>query len=379
MSATVVTPRRLLLPAALLFFAVIAVAIIGAPESAGPMLDPRSTDPAGGKALVDVLTELDVEVDAITGAPPAAATTALIYDDRYPDDVRDDIRAWVEAGGRLVVADPASPLLPGEVLGNVGASGFDGLDIAPGCDAEGLAGVRSVAASTWAAIDVPEGATGCFALASSGDEPDGYGLVIAAAGEGEVIGLGGAWALTNGELGDADNGVLGVALLAPGEGGSVAIITSPPLDAAERSLPQLVPSRVRFLGLQLLVGFVVLVWWRGRRHGAVVQEPQTTPIPGSELVQAVGALLQRSGSRDEAAQLLRESLRQDLVGALGVPTATPWERLAEIAAARSGVAVEQVRTALAPRELRNDAELVALARAVRAVRRGVAVGAGTGR
>ncbi len=50
-------------------------------------------------------------------------------------------------------------------------------------------------------------------------------------GEGAVVTLGGAGALTNEELGEADNGLLAVVLLAP-EGDETVAVLPPPAGAA---------------------------------------------------------------------------------------------------------------------------------------------------
>ena len=59
---------------------------------------------------------------------------------------------------------------------------------------------------------------------------------------------------------------------------------------------------------QLLIAFVVFALWRGRRLGRPVAEVQPVEIAGSELVVAVGNLLQKAGRPEIAAERLRSDL-----------------------------------------------------------------------
>src|SRR6266581_6954843 len=76
--------------------------------------------------------------------------------------------------------------------------------------------------------------------------------------------------------------------------------------------PIFVAPRVRLAMWQLVVAFAVLVLWRARRLGRPVAEAQPVQIPGSELVVAVGNLLQRARGRGQAAGLLTDDLRRTL-------------------------------------------------------------------
>jgi hypothetical protein len=166
--------------------------------------------------------------------------------------------------------------------------------------------------------------------------------------------------------------VLLTSLLAPSAGtGSVWVLRPPPPGGGRASLGDLVAPRVRLALWQLAVAFAVLALWRARRLGRPVAEPQPVRLPGSELVVAVGHLLQRAKGRGQAAGLLADDLRRSLAERLGLPPSTPADQVADAAAQRTGVARERVLRALAPRPPRDEAELVALSHAVDAVRREV--------
>jgi hypothetical protein len=134
-----------------------------------------------------------------------------------------------------------------------------------------------------------------------------------------------------------------------------------------RSLGDLVAPGVKGAAVQLGVAFLLYALWRARRLGRPVPEPQPVPLAASELVVAVGNLLQQAGRRDEAGALLRADLRRRLAERLGLPLDAPVEVVAATAAARTGVPVERLREALIPVPLARDDELVALSAEVAAV------------
>ena len=95
------------------------------------------------------------------------------------------------------------------------------------------------------------------------------------------------------------------------------------------------------------------------------------PVPGSELVVAVGDLLQRAGSRAQAGAVLRADLGRELTDWLGLPPGTAPDVVADAAAARTGVRRDRVAPALTGPPPATDAELVELAQLIAAVRREV--------
>jgi hypothetical protein len=334
----------------------LAVVLIGRPSSDGPPLDPSSSGTLGTRALVLLLEDLGADVAVRAGAPRAGDDVVLVLSDDLDEGQRAAVRRHVAAGGRLVVADPSSPLQPfprGEPL-------REGT-LRRGCDVPALADVRTVDPVGGVGFDVPASGTPCFASRS------GAFVAVADVGRGTVVGIGGAGALTNGALGEVDNAVLAAALLAPREGTRVAVLRPAALGGGGRSLNDLVAPGVKGALLQLGVAFLLYALWRARRLGAPVLEPQPVPLAASELVVAVGHLLQRAGRREQAGALLRADLRRRLAERLGLPLDTPAEAVAVAAAARTGIPVERLRAALAPAPLARDDELVALSAEVAAV------------
>jgi hypothetical protein len=308
---------------------------------------------------VDVLDELGGGVEI--GGSAAGADTALLLVDQLGEADRRALRDWVAGGRVLVIADPASTITRVEVAGGPGGL-VSGLPLERGCRARALRGADRVQTPIPVLFSVPPEATGCFTRG------DGAWLLLQPLGEGTVVRLGGAEALTNQELAAADNAVVAVSLLAPAPDTRTVILDPPEPGGGQQTLTDLIHPRVRTALLQLLVAFVVLAAWRGRRLGRPVREPQPVSIPASELVVAVGNLLQRGRQRQHAAALLAADLRRTLCERLGLPPGMDDADIAAAAAARTGIDAGKVLAALRAGPVAREADLVTLAETVEAVR-----------
>lgn len=272
----------------------------------GPPLDPSSSGGLGTKGLVETLRALGARVDVTRSAPSSVHDTALLLADDLPDARRGEIDAWVRAGGTLVVADPSSPLVPWSRSGSTDVGLFP-RRLMKRCAEPALRGVGRVSADGGSVYDAPASVTRCY------PRNDGWWFVAAAVGEGDVVAVGGAGSFVNRHLDEADNAAVLAAVLVPRAGASVAFLRPPPPGATgRRSLAELVSPRVKSALWQLGIAFVVLALWRARRLGRPVVEPQPVQLEASELVVAVGELLQRSGNRVRAAEVLRDDVRDDV-------------------------------------------------------------------
>lgn len=339
---------------------VLSVLLSGGPATSDAPLDPRSDAPLGTSALVAVLERLGAEVDLSTGLPEATDDVALLFDDHLDEEQTIAMRAWVRAGGRLVVTDSRSSLVPAVVDQenlidpDTLASGF--------CTLVALDDVHAVAGGAAVSYDTSGADGSCFGT------PDGAFVVQHSTGRGDIVGVGGAAFLTNDLLDEEDNAVLAAALLAPRAAATVRVVDAPlPAGGGEKSLADLIGGGVRRAGLQLATAFVLYAVWRAIRLGRPVQDQQTIEIAGSELVSATGRLLERGRSPGAAAEVLRGGLRRSLRSRLGVPTDAPTETLMQIVTARTGADPEHVRIAIADDPVTTEAELVAVSRCVASV------------
>jgi len=357
---------RAWVPYALIVVSALLIAYIGgAPDTGGAPLDPRSAAPDGAKALVDTLRALGATVTVEPAAPSASTTTALLLTDRLVDKQIQPIEDWVQRGGTLVVADPNSHFSITRPTGRT-IVGFIEPELERRCDEPALRAVHRVLVPNGQLLRVPKGGFGCFTEGSSSAF-----LVSAPVGRGRVVQLGGAGGFINGRLDKVDNGLLAVTLLAPRRDSRVAVLQPAVAGAGNRSLTDLVSPRVKLALLQLAIAFAIVVLWRARRLGRPVLETQPVHIAGSELVAAVGSLLQRARGRPHAAALLRDDLRRTLTDRLGLPPETPPSRVADAAAARTGIAGDRVRAALEEPSPATEEDLVVLAQTVEAIRQEV--------
>ena len=344
--------------------AVLVVAlIVSSPGSSAAHLDPTSASPGGTKALIDLLGESGGRVTVTTDTPGPSTAVALLLVDTTSEAMTADLERWVRAGGVLVVADARSSFVPpgrrAPTVFGVGAA-----SIARGeCSIAALGGVNQIAPGDGSVrFEVPDGAAGCI------DQGSGAFVVDQPLDRGHIVSVGGADAFTNELLGTDDNAVLAVSLLAPRTGTPVSVLWGMTATDSHRSLSHLISTGVR-LGLwELVVAFVVYALWRGRRLGRPVAEVQPVQIGGSELVSAVGNLLQQSHDPDRAARLLRADLRRQLTERLGLGRGATPDVLAEVTAARTGVARDQVARAVSDLPVRNEAELLALAHDIDTIR-----------
>jgi hypothetical protein len=346
-------------------------AVGGHGGSGGPPLDPTSTSPDGAKALALLLSQAGPGVDQVD-SPPAvgSARVALVLQDRL--DAAGDRRLvdWVRSGGTLVVTDPnlvfgfVAPLREPGPGGLARVSGTLGAD----CRFPFVNGVADIRVASGLLLRPPPGATSCFQAGTGGAF-----LVVKPLGAGQLVLLGSPDPWTNANLGRADNSVLAVNLLAPTPAGPpVAWIVGPRAGGGHRSLVQLLAPRVKEALIELAVGVVLLALWRARRLGRPVVETPTVELAGSELVVAVGNLLQQGGRLADAAGILRSTLRRGIVEQLGVPPTASAEAMATVVAARTGLDPQLILVTVAGPPPAGEGELVVLAAQVDTIRQEMA-------
>jgi hypothetical protein len=327
----------------------------------GDPLDPTSTSATGTKAAVELAGRLGADVEVVSDIPADDVDVALMFEDLTADAVVGDLQDWVAAGHTLVIADPASQLTPPAEL--EGVDPFeDSASIANlSCDANRPEGLDDLAVleafGTVARFEVPAGARSCF------DDGTGAVVVVEQLGDGLLVSVGTPWVFTNDALDQGDNAGLFAALAVPDPGTRLAILVAgPELEPAASDGSLGLPTGV-VLGLaQLIVAFVVYCLFRARRLGKPVPEDPPVVIAGSELVRAVGGLLEHTGARDRAATSLRRSARRRLAGAFGLPAAAGSDAVVSAVSARTALDRERLSVALSDGPVADDGALAALSR-----------------
>jgi hypothetical protein len=360
---------RIVAVTAALVAMVIATALVaGAPSTSSTPLDPNSTAPDGTKALVLLLRALGAQVDTGRTLPASHGGVALVLQDQLNDADRSKLASWLQAGGRLVVADPGSPLAGvsraassrGLVFGQ-----STPLVVGDTCSIAALRNVGAVEPDGDILLRTSPGDVGCFGAGG------GYLLVARDDGAGTLVDVGGPSMWVNSNLGHAGNSVLAATLLSPTPGTRVTFIGASRIGGGNKGLLSLVSPRVFEALWGVAIAFVIAMMWRARRLGKPVLETLPVELPGSGLVEATGNLLQESGQRAYAASVLRGDLRRLITDRFGADPRLPARETAEIASARTGRPVERYEAVLGGPAPAADRDLVVLARDIEDARREV--------
>jgi hypothetical protein len=360
--------------------AIVMLFVARAQPKAAPF-DPDSGGPDGARALVLLLREQGAVVDVVHAAPAAGAGgRVLVLDDRLDFSQRDELLAWVRAGGVAVVADPSSPLhggtqLPTEAVRNPVPTPAPDRDVQAeididrgGCTIAALEPLRGVFVRDGLRFAVADDVPQCFSgggFAFTFTRPTGSGVIVA---------LGDNRLFTNALIRYADNGPLATALLAPQRGAVVHILVGSgpshaPSDVGtgDQTLADLVRPGVWMALLQLGIAFVLFAVARGIRPGRPVSEPLTAPVAGSELVVATGNLMQRARHAQRAAWVLRYDTYRRICHRFDVPPTTSIADLDALAVERSGLLPGELAAALADEIVAPD-QLVDVANRLSALR-----------
>ncbi len=345
--------------------------------------DPTSTSPNGTRALVDLVQGFGASVD-VPDRFPTDADVAVLFEDVVPTDEVQRVHDWVRSGHTLVVTDPRSDFTPRADVSSGGTKVFSPTIDRGTCTIDALRGVGQVDQGVSSSYDllflipvtdaagvVDRQAQVCFAT------DQGAFVTVQPEGKGQIVSVASGAPFLNRYLGRADNAVLAVDLLAPTPGTRVALLTDQAFGVGGGggggldvlgSVGRVLTPGLRLLLFQLGLAVVVYGLARGRRLGRPVAEPQPVQIAGSELVSAVGNLLQQLKSPDSAGVVLRADLRRRLCDRLGLPRDAPAEIVAETVAARTGHDRELVLTVLTDRPITDDRGLVELAQQIDTVR-----------
>ena len=364
--------------ALLLVVVALAMMLLVRARPAPDPFDPRSGAAGGTRGLVLLLQQQGASVDIVDAAPQAGTDRrVLVLEDRLSDGQRRSLLDFADAGGLVVMADPASSLVgPPDMVTTIAGPTPGSRDLAARidlplaeCDIGALAHLRGVIVRT-GVLFARTGATG-HCLGENG----GSFVVVHRQGAGIVVQLGDNELFTNGLLRYADNGPLATALLAPTDGARVSILVgdgAAPASASiggdgDTTLSDLVRPGVWMAIAQLAIAFVVFAAARAIRPGRPVREPDQVPIAGSELVVATGMLMQRARHASRAGSLLRHDAHRRLCEQFHLPANTSVSALDAVVAERTAVPAGSV-TAVLERDVLDAEGLLQLSNDLHSVR-----------
>ena len=348
-------------PVAVVVLVIAAGVALAAIENAPPQrpLDPRDASPVGARALAELLQQRGVTVTPVMAVPESPTATTIFVPD--PQSLRAlELARLNQTAANVVLVAPGNRELTAlgidaQRRGQVRESTVDprcGLPTAT------TAGDIKFAGTTYTP---GPGVASCYSVGG------GSGLLAIARADHFVAAVGSARVWTNARLGDNGDAALALGLLSS-QPTVLWVLPRPPTqspsDREHKSLFQLLPDRLLWALLQLLVVVVLVGLWRGRRLGPVVGEPYPVVVPAAETVRGRARLLRAARARGAAASELRTATIRRLSDALGLGhDAPPVAVVAGVSAHtdRTGVEIESLLFGPEPDD---DASLVALANAL---------------
>ncbi len=349
--------------------AVIGMAVVAA--SAPARLDPASNRADGALGVVVMLERHGAAVEVSGRVPTEQHDVALLLVDELHEDAARHLTRWVDAGGTLVVADPDSPFVPPSTV-------LPRAIVGDTCTLDALAEVRTISGPAGAVLDGSDGNGHCLGV-------DGVAAVtVSRRTAGLIVGVATNEPFENQNLAEADNAALLLGLTTSDPDARVVVLerrlTTPPVERTEIELPEpvekqpreqvgdgegdlldLLPGYLRWVLLNLVIGWIVYAFARGRRLGRPIPEHQPVSIAGSELVRATGRLYR--GTRDGLVEShLHAGMRAEIASELGLPQSARTDTIVTAAAARTGRTEAELKAALTPKQSANDTDLVAYTR-----------------
>ncbi|MBG6179930.1 DUF4350 domain-containing protein [Arthrobacter sp. CAN_A1] len=319
----------------ILLIGVVLVGFLGRSGQDGGVLSPINPAPVGAMALAEVLGEQGVEVIRAESLESAAAATAggatlLLHDpDSWLD--ADQLGSLDGLADRLVLVEPNSLVL-GALARDIRQAGLipDAEDgpLPAACQVADAVAAGSITAGglAYRADDI------CFPSATAqGGPPSGS---YAATADRTVVALGNGSILSNETIDEDGNAALALRTL-----GSTPVLVWYQPTAADLALGDtpvdpltLLPDWVNPVMLWLLGTAVLAVLWRGRRLGALVEEPLPVVVRAAETAEGRARLYQDSSSVDRAAANLRAATLLRLAARLRLPATSSVSAVVDAAA-----------------------------------------------
>lgn len=275
----------------------------------GP-LSTRNAAPEGARAAAEILRNHGVDVSQTDTLPDSLAAldrakaggrgaTLLLYDrNGYLD--RGQLQALQQATDRLVVVTPRlntlSALDAGITPAGVVPQRVSTLE--PGC---GLDDPAAAGAVTAEAAYLYEADSVCY------QPVEGLGGIYASSDDGRLVVLGSSQMISNRLLDEHGNAALVLRTLGASDNlvwylPGIADVT---VEDRPKTLDELAPPWVAFLGPWLALVAVLAMFWRGRRLGPLVFEPLPVVVKAVETAEGRARLYHDAHAVDRAADNLR--------------------------------------------------------------------------
>lgn len=358
--------RGPLLLAALVILVVSATVLITGGRDSGE-LDPRGVDPAGSRALAELLRREGIDVTLATSdeaarlaveADPEHTTLLVPFPERLTDE--QSAAAAVLRPARTVLIGPEDETLALFGLDVDDAGVVDRTDLEPLCDlpAATLAGDADLGGTGYR-TNAP-GAARCYPAEGA---PSLVVLPRTPDGTDDAVLLGTGDPLRNDRLDAHGNASLTMQLL----GAHPTLVWYLPdgSDHDDEGLISLLPPGWRFGILQFGIAVVLFALYRARRLGPVVPEPLPVVVRATETAEGRARLYHRGHAVDRAADLLRAAARTRITARLGLAPTAPAEpdpaRLVDAVHARTGHSPAEVHHLLYGAVPEDENGLVALA------------------
>ena len=330
--------RRLLTWAAGLLVLIIALALVIASGSGdrGEVTTTYSAGSAGAKAAYVLLADAGYHVERWI-EPPAAltepdATTLILAEplELPTDEDTSALRRFAEAGGHIIATGPTAAWFVGGAALPEPLGGYT------------WATLKSVALSpiTRAAPEIELYDRAHWALRDRGELPlygdaNAPSVVMVPVGRGQVLWWASATPLTNAGITQPNN--LPFFLASLGAPAGRRVLWDEYFHGRRPTLAASIwHSPVKWIGLQLGLAALVVVWSRSRRSGPVIAPPPDSRLAPLEFVRTLGSLYQHAGAANVAVDAAARRVRSGLARRFGLSARASAPDLAEAVARRSG-------------------------------------------
>ena len=315
---------------ALVLIAGIVVTAPPAPEYA-PVPSIYASGSGGARAAYLLLRDLHFDVRAWEQPPAALPSPAvLILDEPSESPSKADVAAlgkFVEAGGRVLFCGDSIPMFfPKAEVSDDPVEGIEWKEFSANLPSATTRNADRVVIRP----EVYWGTLSDSQLPLYGSD-ESAAVVSWKLGNGEVLWWAGATPLTNAGITEAGNLNLFLNSVSAG----TPIYWDEYFHGQRAGLFSYVEKTpVVWAGVQILLAALILLFTFSRRSGPIVMPGTVSRLSPLEFVDTMGALYQHAGASAIPVDVSRRHLRLTLTRRLGLPSATPDDDLARVAAER---------------------------------------------